>query len=169
MVRICADGKRAKLSHRRLRNGISGRTLDCDQSEILARQTGRTEMKPRVVAPPAIPRGRIGGIKPQCPYEADGRVATPFAICRPANIVTKLGCRAPLLRRRRRDSAIPSADGIRQQRRRSRYTGCSAKTLLTSSLTSSATKDAGGSSIAASSARPASVICHPWVSRTTSD
>ena len=50
VVRICADGKRAKFSHRRLRNGIRGRTLDCDQSEILAQQTGRTNVTPRVVA-----------------------------------------------------------------------------------------------------------------------
>ena len=50
VVRVCADGKRAKFSHRRLRNGIRGRTLDCDQSEILAQQTGRTHVTPRVVA-----------------------------------------------------------------------------------------------------------------------
>jgi hypothetical protein len=36
VVPVCADGKRAKFSHRRLRNGIRGGTLDFDHSEILA-------------------------------------------------------------------------------------------------------------------------------------
>ena len=42
--------EKGQIPPRRLRNGIRGGTLDFDQSEILAQQTGRANVMPRVVA-----------------------------------------------------------------------------------------------------------------------